>query len=662
MSKYSHLTKDEKMELAKKLEKEIEAHYQKHSYYKNRELALKTVLNQSYGAISNRHYIMFNNNVAGSITYVGRELIQKMELYNRMYWYKKWHTDTHLHAKLYIKNVTQITDDKAVSIYCDTDSIDGKSMVNIQLDSGDVKNITIEEWYNNNMVNGSGGETLVGHESVITTDKILNFDDVKLTHHNVSRIIRHKVKKEKWLIKTKSGNEILVTNDHSMIVYRDGDKIEIKPCDIKKTDKILIVLNQKDLEFTFDEIEICEKVGYFDDEYVYDVEVDDDTHTFIANEMLVHNSLFLSYDGAITNSDWKNQVFQKDFIEKIDVNFMILLKNDAKLDFTFNNQCFKGYIYGDELLDENIEATKQKLISNNIYSFVIDGFYIKNNNLKSFLDNNKSVNLIPNFSVELDYIHGIDLYRIEKYFKQCLEKHAALYGVANVQDFELEKIADSVINIEKKRYIMNLAWEDGVYFEALKNIQTKGFDIVRSSTPLFARGGKDKKDGVMKVINYLFTHPDTFNMKELLKIVKELRREMEILPIDDICAQSSCSNYKQKVLNDKTGVDVVSMTHFAVKAAAYHNYLLYNNSEFETKYSYITSGEKVKYYYCKGDMGLNVFAYKRGSFPIEIAPPIDYDESFYRFVLSPVNSLVTTLNLPKISERLTVVLDLFSGI
>ena len=48
-------------------------------------------------------------------------------------------------------------------------------------------------------------------------------------------------------------------------------------------------------EYIFDDIESCEKVGEFEDEYVYDIEIDDDTHTFIANDILVHNSLYLSY-------------------------------------------------------------------------------------------------------------------------------------------------------------------------------------------------------------------------------------------------------------------------------------------------------------------------------------------------------------------------------
>lgn len=52
----------------------------------------------------------------------------------------------------------------------------------------------------------------------------------------------------------------------------------------------------KDLKYKFDEVESCECIGDFEDEYVYDIEVNNDTHTFIANDILVHNSLYMSYD------------------------------------------------------------------------------------------------------------------------------------------------------------------------------------------------------------------------------------------------------------------------------------------------------------------------------------------------------------------------------
>lgn len=50
------------------------------------------------------------------------------------------------------------------------------------------------------------------------------------------------------------------------------------------------------MEYIFEDIEICECIGEFEDEYVYDIEVDDDSHTFIANDILVHNSLYISYN------------------------------------------------------------------------------------------------------------------------------------------------------------------------------------------------------------------------------------------------------------------------------------------------------------------------------------------------------------------------------
>ena len=47
------------------------------------------------------------------------------------------------------------------------------------------------------------------------------------------------------------------------------------------------------MEYILDDLEVCECIGIFEDEYVYDIEMDDPTHTFIANDILVHNSLYI---------------------------------------------------------------------------------------------------------------------------------------------------------------------------------------------------------------------------------------------------------------------------------------------------------------------------------------------------------------------------------
>ena len=56
-----------------------------------------------------------------------------------------------------------------------------------------------------------------------------------------------------------------------------------------------------------------------------------------------------------------------------------------------------------------------------------------------------------------------------------------------------------------------------------------------------------------------------------------------------------------------------------------------------------------------------MFGYIRGSYPIEIAPEIDYDAQFSKAILSPINSIIEPLGLPEITSRLTIVMDIFGG-
>lgn len=126
-------------------------------------------------------------------------------------------------------------------VYGDTDSVANNTIIRVQDSNNNEFKISIEDLYNKHIGQSMGG-TLKGHESVGCNYKILNWDeDSKLYYGKPKRIIRHKVTKEMWRLKTKSGKEILVTNDHSMIVFRNGIKLEIKPKDILLSDKILII-------------------------------------------------------------------------------------------------------------------------------------------------------------------------------------------------------------------------------------------------------------------------------------------------------------------------------------------------------------------------------------------------------------------------------------
>jgi hypothetical protein len=397
------------------------------------------------------------------------------------------------------------------------------------------------------------------------------------------------------------------------------------------------------------DIDSIEEMDSFDNEYVYDLEMEDESHTFIANDILVHNtdSIFVSFKPAMDHCIWKDLIFEKEFLDSIDEPFAIISRYDVKT----NNPNLVGKC---SLSEEDTEKLNS-IIDLDVSLLLVDGFYLKNRKMQQLLTVGKlTSNIKWNWYNETDFIHGLDYYRIADYFKQCLDEHAQSYGVENKEDFELERISESIISIAKKKYIQHIVFEDGIYYDRLNYFFPKGVELVRSSTPSFAR------EKIIDIVKYLFSNPDTFNIKTLLKLVKSLRKEFELADIDDISMQSSVSNYNTKVIDDENlPLKFVSGAHFAVKSAAHYNHLLKKNKEMQQKYEFIKSGNKIKYYCCKDKSITDMFAYIRGSFPIEFAPEIDFNEQFNKSILSPINSIIEPLGLPEITKRLTVVADLF---
>ena len=471
------MTKEEKIKKVELLKRKSSDLKKEVDYYNALQLALKLVLNGSYGAFATSYFILYNNHVAGTITAQGRDLTKTMDKVNEDYWYEQWQDDHELHFKLGIKDVSKISKDEPVSIYADTDS------------------------------------------------------------------------------------------------------------------------------------------------------------------------LFVSFKPAMDHCVWKNLIFNSDYLESINQKFIILCPYELKVD---NVNCVG-------IAKDTYEL--EKLITNDHSLLLFDGLFVKDRGLNKMIDSGVFTSEIRwNWNTEQDFIQGLDFFRYGQYFKDCLENYANSFGVENKEDFELERISESMINIAKKKYICHITYEDGIPFERLSYLYPKGVELVRSSTPAFAR------EKIVGIVKYLFSHPDTFNIKDLLKLVKNLRKEFELADVDDISMQSSCSNYDIKVLNDKSlPLQFVSGAHFAVKSAAHYNYLLSQNKDWQQKYEFIKSGTKIKYYVCKDKSITDMFAYIRGSLPLEFAPPIDYDTQFEKSILSPVNSIIEPLGMPEITKRLSVVMDIFSG-
>ena len=256
----------------------------------------------------------------------------------------------------------------------------------------------------------------------------------------------------------------------------------------------------------------------------------------------------------------------------------------------------------------------------------------------------------------LKFILHVNSLFIKFLFKDFLEEYAEQYHVKNLHDFELETINKSALHIHKKHYINNVVWEDGVFYEDLSHFYPKGVEIIESSTPAFVR------ENIWEFIKYLFKNPGNANIREILKIMKELKKQFMLADVEDISMTTSLTNYDQKVIDDQNGVECVKGAHFSIKAAALHNYLLNKNSDYKTKVDLLRGG-KIKYYYCKHPLGER-FAYMRSFHPTEITMKegvqIDYDEQFSKTFLSIANRFIEPIGLPAINKRLSVLNSIFS--
>lgn len=110
----------------------------------------------------------------------------------------------------------------------------------------------------------------------------------------VKYVYRHKVRKAKWRITLQTGESVIVTNDHSIMVKRDGKLIEVKPSGINiMAEQCVKIVKAESNNFTHQEVGILsvEQLDDFEDEYVYDLVMEDGNYPyFVANGILVHNS------------------------------------------------------------------------------------------------------------------------------------------------------------------------------------------------------------------------------------------------------------------------------------------------------------------------------------------------------------------------------------
>ena len=237
------------------------------------QLTLKILINSLFGALANAHFILANPDMAAAVTSSGRFFIQLVAN----------NVERELQALL--------PSDEPYVIYGDTDSANPWTL--IHTDSG---KITIEDFFNSiersPIVTSSGVEV-----KRVENKHSLTFDMKRGIHYQpIDYVMRHKVKKQMYKISA-GDKSVEVTGDHSLKVIRAGSLIDATATDLRGGD-ILVVLQDSDSQsFEFNTDIKVEDLGIVED-YVYDIEVQN-THSFFANDILVHNSFYYSIKNIV---------------------------------------------------------------------------------------------------------------------------------------------------------------------------------------------------------------------------------------------------------------------------------------------------------------------------------------------------------------------------
>ena len=245
------------------------------THFNNLNAALKVLLNSAYGVTSNKHSSLMDLDHASSITATGQSVAKA--------------GGTILDD--FVKEKYGVSE--SITKYGDTDCQIFSTV--ITTNEGDLCIGDLYEKFQNSPKDTSQ----FGHEILDVSDIDLecltyNSNDHKIVFGKIKKLIRHKVSKGKYQV-CANGNETIMTEDHGCMVWRDDKLLRLPPKQVcKDTDKFVVNVNRTPLIV---DITSVEHIGEFEDEYVYDIEMCDDTeHTFFANDILVHNSVYISID------------------------------------------------------------------------------------------------------------------------------------------------------------------------------------------------------------------------------------------------------------------------------------------------------------------------------------------------------------------------------
>ena len=183
------------------------------------QMVSKVLINSLYGCLGNKFFRLFNINIARAITANTRFYIHLLNHRLNEYLFKKTGVQNSV-------------------VYNDTDSVAPETIIRTSQGDFEIQKLFDE----------TPGVTTLKRENdfiktpstTLLTPSVNCNGEVQMK--TVKHIMKHKVKKKMYRI-TVHDKSVIVTQDHSIIVVRDGILTDVKPQDILPTDKVMYINN-----------------------------------------------------------------------------------------------------------------------------------------------------------------------------------------------------------------------------------------------------------------------------------------------------------------------------------------------------------------------------------------------------------------------------------
>ena len=233
------------------------------------------------------------------------------------------------------------------------------------------------------------------------------------------------------------------------------------------------------------------------------------------------------------------------------------------------------------------------------------------------IDQRKIVELIVSFCEK----------KIIPYLNECFKQFAEETRAREQKlDIKLEKISSKALFTTKKRYILNVLYDEGIFFDS-PQLKITGMEAVRSSTPQICR------TYLKKSISVIMNEDE----KTLHKLVKEFKESFMKLPFEDISFPRGVNGMDKYKDEDEI---YIKGTPIHVKGSLFFNHLIKKHKVKNVQF--IQNGDKIKFAYLKPSNPLheNVIA-STGTLPTEfgLEKYIDYNMQFKKTYLEPLQNI-----------------------